>query len=246
MRVSLTLMGLPAEVRETIFEHLFQHACIKWRPKKPDWWRHITTDLLVSKKYFAEAREVLLRTATAIVTADYCAAAVNSPYTTTDFQQLRFLEISTSWYTESSDSIAELLGRMPSLLCVTINHFRSLDLDRIFETSIAPAGDHGDAARTTRVTEAARKHFGAMFQQYLLKQFHAWLNRGQSPLEVAGVLRAAMHRHQAFKILFKTKVARFSRKTWSLEFTLPADESLYMCWNSTPGSDASFCKWASA
>ncbi|KPI36315.1 uncharacterized protein AB675_7318 [Cyphellophora attinorum] len=206
-----------------------------------DWWRHITTNLLVSREYFAEAREVLLRTATATIRSCYCAAAIYSPYTTTDFRQLRFLAIPTSFYTKSSDSVAELLGHMPSLLCVTINLFKYLEIGKPFETSIAPAGDHGDTARTTRVTEDARKQFTTMYQQYLLKQFRGLPTPGQSPLEVAGVLRAEMQRHQAFKILLKTKITRFCQETRSQEFTLSADESLFGWWTSTPDPAASRC-----
>jgi hypothetical protein len=205
--VSETLMGLPTEIRQTIFRHLCGKALIHWHARRvPPNRPALTTSLLVSKQYFAEAREQFLRTATANVWAAYNAVGIQSPSTVRDFRQLRFLYMSGSWtpWNVSADTIAAVLRRMSNLRCLTLrpnSDTSDLRLGEDFDKRMASAEGASAYPPTKHTTDDAMKQLGKTFQGLLRNLFSQDATPKFAQPELTGILKVWLERHRAFRVV---------------------------------------------
>lgn len=215
--VSATLMGLPTEIRQTIFRHLYRYTKIRWYAIRVLADRHpVTTNLLVSKKYFAEAREVLLRSATANVWAAYSTAGLQSLSSAMDFRQLRFLHIDASWEPSnvSAASLTAVLRTMSNLQSVTLDTNRELRLASGFEKGLGPERDSKGYLLPRQLTNDAMKLFCEAVLEFLLDCF----SDGDEvpPMaqpELTAILKVWNQRHRASRVVVKVRTRRHDEDT---------------------------------
>ncbi|KPI36357.1 uncharacterized protein AB675_7290 [Cyphellophora attinorum] len=215
--VSATLMGLPTEIRQTIFRHLYRETKIRWYATRVPAERDpVTTKLLVSKKYFAEAREVLLRSATANVWAAYSTAGHKSLSSTRDFRKLRFLHIDASWEPSkvSVASLTAVLRTMSNLQSVTLDTNRQLRLASGFEKGLGPERDSGGYLLPRQLTNDAMKQFCEAVLEFLLDCFS---DGDEAPPmaqpELTAILKIWNQRRRAFRVVVKVRTRRHDEDT---------------------------------